>query len=788
MGIKFFLKDDWDQNINAPTSDNETGHFYGRQKELNLFVSELSRRKNGSILVSGHRGVGKTSFVYKALWNLKKQTDNVIPVLLNASQLGVLSKNNDDDSKSQVKILENLIRRLYSNTKNSSLNAHIKKEIADLYFKSVASEYNKIIENEIKEVREKSQQVSKKLTITLKSIVCFSLIAILLTVLELNKIQLPKLLENDIIPFIKVVFYFLPAFYISRKFYYYRKEQKTASAKTVYNFDNNIGNLEEELCEIHNKIKKEKYKIVYVIDEMDKIQITEFKALIRFFKNFLTISNAIFIFISGEQAYSLEENRCEDDKDDHRSLPYTYFTSKYFLARPSWDDLKFFLEEIFEIKSETEKGEENKKKTLNDLIRSLCFDAKDDFFDLIKEIKNRIDFFQEQSSINKNSEGITRLLIEFEGDETSIEDFHKAVMHEIVHMVFSYYQKPSINNFYENEKIRRTLFEYAHDVCKYDIKNKSLQTKNFSDFKNIDQDRKNNEEIILFNAILEQSGTLKQSNGSKRIDGFDYNQYTHTGNLPLIVPEKINAILPEEAIYLASFDDYGNYINVIVNFYGSLNNKDRKEHFSLLNKTASKELEKIYNIVRVGLYHIREMDLAIDLYMKISNKNNFYNAYTKHEILSSEKTMKSYLLNLKALVHYFIAYFIYELCLYQKENYKIKVFPKVGSGLYNHRLNKLLETLPHSHIIIWNKNTNRTVIFITVKNSDVLSTHKEDIQELSPEHIIIPIGEGQNVNSLENHVNLVEGQFNEDRLLEIKDIVLSHFGRPVEDEECEDET
>jgi len=39
------------------------GYFVGREKELELLVNDILHKNRGSILISGHRGVGKTSLV-----------------------------------------------------------------------------------------------------------------------------------------------------------------------------------------------------------------------------------------------------------------------------------------------------------------------------------------------------------------------------------------------------------------------------------------------------------------------------------------------------------------------------------------------------------------------------------------------------------------------------------------------------------------------------------------------------------------------------------------------------
>ena len=66
--MKIVLKDDWDVSLRPPLFGRDVvGHFAGREKEISRLVNELQRKKSGSIFVTGHRGVGKTSFVYKAI-------------------------------------------------------------------------------------------------------------------------------------------------------------------------------------------------------------------------------------------------------------------------------------------------------------------------------------------------------------------------------------------------------------------------------------------------------------------------------------------------------------------------------------------------------------------------------------------------------------------------------------------------------------------------------------------------------------------------------------------------
>ena len=122
-------------------------------------------------------------------------------------------------------------------------------------------------------------------------------------------------------------------------------------SETLYTFDNSIGNLEFDLEDIHNKLYNcsKKYlnntqKVIYVIDEMDKLEKTHPRSILKYLKNLFTLANAIFIFIGNELMYeigqTLEKDEEKQPQQTYRDKAYTYFTGRYLLGRPLWQDLK----------------------------------------------------------------------------------------------------------------------------------------------------------------------------------------------------------------------------------------------------------------------------------------------------------------------------------------------------------------------------------------------------------------------------------------------------------------
>lgn len=62
--MKIKLKKDWDF---FPQIDKPLGHFTGRKLIRDRLMNEVARRGSGAILVSGSRGVGKTSLVSESI-------------------------------------------------------------------------------------------------------------------------------------------------------------------------------------------------------------------------------------------------------------------------------------------------------------------------------------------------------------------------------------------------------------------------------------------------------------------------------------------------------------------------------------------------------------------------------------------------------------------------------------------------------------------------------------------------------------------------------------------------
>jgi hypothetical protein len=163
-----------------------------------------------------------------------------------------------------------------------------------------------------------------------------------------------------------------------------------------------------------------------VLDELDKLEANMVFEIMKYYKNLFTLSSAIFVFVGGEEIFKQYQINGGDDDSyysrnqpkDYRPLKYTYFTSKYFLARPNDTDLLNFLDEIAV----------NSRELVNDpyyefFKRAIILDANCDYFDIIQIIKGRINGF----------EGIRPVLNEENNEETK----NKAKLQQSLSVVFS---------------------------------------------------------------------------------------------------------------------------------------------------------------------------------------------------------------------------------------------------------------------------------------------------------------------------------------------------------------
>lgn len=581
---KVILDEGWDssikfnQSVNQEETETKAGFFAGRQREVDILSNDIARKREGSILIRGYPGVGKTSLVLKSLQNSVAMNDNIIVVFLSGPDML------EDRTLDPESMIKHLARRLYVYSKERNLG-DINNDIETFYYKSVSKSTDTLTtqaENSIESESEIETNFRAKLS---------SKPALMKAGFYLAPFALGSILAYDPrfqeFPFIPVVGSLVLLFMFHLGYQSYSGERKqrrvTRKAESTYEKDSTLGNLKFDLNKIHRELTDK--RIVYVVDELDKVKFNDAIQVLEFFKDFFTSSNALFIFVAGEN-FKPQEFTGAQDADAHRPRSYTYFNSQYFIPRPRRDDL---FEYLYEIAVEYDVSDDE----LKNLFGSICFDAKNDFFDLKTRIKNRIEDFDEFAPV----------LEPRDSDET------KANMYQAISLYEDRYSADPLD-WEVNEQIARTLFEIGASVNDGHIGQELQDPSGNKVWQRLARD---------FHQFLYRHGVLDIENTEpKQIDGMEVevNTYSIKRTELETSPTAVDEPTEFEREFIQKFERLCGYHLPLINI---LRSADGSEELSF-EDTYSKPISHLKVTNSVGLESSNQIRDHYKLYKQITQR------------------------------------------------------------------------------------------------------------------------------------------------------------------------
>lgn len=355
--MKIYLKRNWSEQFIY--GDKSPGFFVGREQEINSLKNIILGNASSAVLIASIRGIGKTSFVHKTL----SEIENIHPVFVNIGHALANTKGPKDDNKRLV--LVSLIRAIHFNKEFKS-----DKKLEEIYMRCFGR--YKEESSELKEINsQKSLGIKAELKVNGKIIIELISILMIFFGFSLNDTAW-RLLTG----FIGIGILFL-SFNWEKNWFQNRVDKKSLV------IDDSTEYLEIEFESwLRNKEDK---KIVFVIDELDKIEEEKSLKAIKEYKNLFNLSFAHFLFLSSEKAFDLVISDREKDAKDGGVFP-TLFTHIIYLSLPKSVELKNYLYQIF---NSSNKIDGNEKE---ELINYLLFRSGNDFFDLKRNISDFISF------------------------------------------------------------------------------------------------------------------------------------------------------------------------------------------------------------------------------------------------------------------------------------------------------------------------------------------------------------------------------------------------------------
>lgn len=360
--MKIYLKPNWSEQF-IYGDDKSPGYFVGREQEIKGLKNVIGENDSSAVLISSVRGVGKTSFVHKALSELS----NICPIFVN---IGHALANADGDEgkvlKTKKLILISLIRATRFNKEFEN-----DQKLEDLY-KRCFGKYQE--ENNEAEETDTTKKISITGEIKTDTKTLAQLFSVALVISSLY-------IENTVL---RTIQGFLGIFVLFLSVRVEKQWIKSIFKKKSVVIDNSTEYLEIEFENWLREQKSKSKKIVFVVDELDKIEEKESFQMIKEYKNLFNRSFAHFIFISSQRAFELINEDREKNAEDGGIFP-TLFTHVFYLSLPKSDELRIYLNEILVLRDIVE----DKK---DELINYLLFRSGNDFFDLKRLISDVLSF------------------------------------------------------------------------------------------------------------------------------------------------------------------------------------------------------------------------------------------------------------------------------------------------------------------------------------------------------------------------------------------------------------
>jgi len=356
---------DEDQPISGPPSEEEVAKsrsvFVGRESIIAPLVAEIIEpNKRGTYLISGYRGIGKTSLIIEAFGRAKDQLKNkghkLFPLVLNVSEVSAslgttsLATPNQldiDPRRLLIALLRTIDHRITRFADTDSTLKSLAEKSHYAYEKATAAKFARTS----KVARETARLQSREFILNLENKNLLRTLAMIMgaTALVLEAIAWDwrgKGWLNVVAAGLGVVATISLVVSYKRS----KTEKLTSANQTAFEHDNSLHQLETDLKDILQSLKQNKLRTVVVMEELDKIDDPEGKqlaAVIRYFKNLFTQAPALFFFVTDKTYFDTIATAIKRARRQRSyAVEHTFFTHRLFVGRPTTDESLDFIARI----------------------------------------------------------------------------------------------------------------------------------------------------------------------------------------------------------------------------------------------------------------------------------------------------------------------------------------------------------------------------------------------------------------------------------------------------------
>jgi hypothetical protein len=454
----------WDAALtyDVLASDDGGPVFVGREDLLGPLVNAIGQPdRRGTYLVSGYRGAGKTSLVIEAARRAKPKLTacdhKLLPLVLNVSEVSASLETAEATELPKLgidarKLLTALLRALRNGLPDDD---EVSGMVRRAYAKAEASQYSETAAQKAEAARmvKAETSVSAATPNALKALAAVAGVGV-------ASVGVGAWLGTVAGVLVGLAGVAAISFTASRTTSSSTADSSVASTELV--FDNSLHQVESDLKDILAALDREKWRTLFVLEELDKVedqQGQQLDAVIRYFKNLFTQAPALFFFLTDKEYFDIiGANIAAARRKRSYAVEHTFFTHRVFVSRPSLDEcLAYFFEVL--VGSDARAAVEHIRTTRSErtlplsemtpierCLRVMLFQSQNHLFDLKNEMRRFL-------SVDDSG---SRLVF----DENSMPEQEQAV----AALQFVLEQKAALYRFgggrdYANEVLRNCLSE-----------------------------------------------------------------------------------------------------------------------------------------------------------------------------------------------------------------------------------------------------------------------------------------------------------------------------------------
>jgi hypothetical protein len=382
--------------------------FVGREAEVARLLAIIKHRPAATVLVSGHRGVGKTTLVDEAL--RRSETEKLLVIRLSLPHVYPGEEGTSRDVRGQV--LRSLARSLHFTVKeNKHVPADTRRRAQELYDKTYLRELHEQGQLESLTGAETRQSTTTREELSFDPGPVVQVLlgsagsafaagaAIGVSALVGANFGTPLGVASFLAVAVAAIVGGIAVRRVS-------SEESSATSKVleqrtaarIGTFDLSPETLEFELQELLTDLRANGARAVFIIDELDKLEVAAnasaleehlIFSIISSLKNFFTMGSGIFIFISGEDFYARLEESIETDT---YSLAHTLFTDRVFVHVLPYPELERLIDGLL-----AEKPQDD--STYRRFRNYLCWESRSHVFDLLSILGDYVGEYENDSPI-----------------------------------------------------------------------------------------------------------------------------------------------------------------------------------------------------------------------------------------------------------------------------------------------------------------------------------------------------------------------------------------------------